>query len=125
MLVTAKCSNVVCIGWHPVGRGRLQQTTSQRGRSTRASAIIDSGVTRVASCSSLIPPVPAGLSGITNQRIWALLSHVLISTGGSISSPNSLSTARGSRAARARKVGSFYQYGGRPRTGQGYHQPKV
>ena len=47
-------------------------------------------------------------SGTTNQRIWALLFQVLISTAWRDLRPNSLRTARGSRAARARNVGSSY-----------------
>ncbi len=62
-----------------------------------------SGVTSLASSASLMPSVPAGRSGTTNQRICALLSQVLISTDGGMSKPELLEhDARLARGARAK-----------------------
>src|SRR6266550_1612182 len=74
-----------------------------------------SGVTSLASSPSLMPSVPAGRSGTTNQRICALLSQVLISTEGGMSRPNSLSTTRGTRAERRVLVPIRRQAENRPR----------
>ena len=82
-------------------------------------AIIDSGVTSAASSASLRCSVLAGRSGMTNQRICALLSHTLTCFDAGTVTPNSCSTARGSRTPRARNTGSLYQYGGKPSTGHG------
>src|SRR5689334_17053835 len=90
-----------------------------------ATPIIDSVVTRSISISSVKSSVPKGLSGITNQRECPLESHTLISVSAGRSTPTSASTLRGSRATRDRNVGSLYQYGGSPSTGQGKHEHSV
>lgn len=74
MLVSAKCSNRVCINRAPCVSAAHDGTA---GRFlTRATPIIPSGVTSLslASSASRIPSVPTGFSGTTNHRIWALLS---------------------------------------------------
>src|ERR1700742_2182814 len=91
-----------------IGGACLMQRAHGRGPAS-ATPIIDSVVTRSISISSVKSAVPAGRSGMTNQRLWPLLSSTLISVLSGRSRPTSRSTARGSRAARARNTGSLYQ----------------
>jgi len=58
---------------------------------------------------SEIPSLVDLQGNFSDSPMKALLSQVLISTFGSMSTPNSLSTFLGSRAARARNEGSLYQ----------------
>ena len=63
--------------------------------------------------------VPAGRSGRTRYRSSAVLSQTRTSTSSGKSSPNSLSTPRGSITVLERYAADLYQTGGRPRTGHG------
>src|SRR5689334_3278352 len=81
--------------------------------------IIESRVTKSAKDSSSMPSVPSGRIGTTRYRTSAVESHTRISVSGSNTSPNSASTPRGSRTARARYGALLYQLGGSPRTAHG------
>src|SRR6195256_902932 len=64
--------------------------------------IMESRVTKSASCCSLQPSVPSGRIGSTRKRVSAVESHTRISVSFGRLTPKSASTARGSFTARER-----------------------
>src|SRR5204863_9393080 len=102
-----------------VHAAKIVDAVHARGAFTTATPIIASRLTSCASCSSVMPSVPAGRSGSTRYRSSAVLSHTRTSTFWPSSTPNSRSTPRGSITVRARYGPDLYQTGGRPSTGHG------
>src|SRR5262249_9639048 len=104
---------------HAVHASHVVHAVHRLGASTFATPIIASRVTSWASCSSVMPSVPAGRSGMTRERSSAGLSQTRTSTSSESTTPNSRSTPRGSMTARDRYGADLYQTGGSPSTGHG------